>query len=416
MKPGWRMLPLRRLGSIVGGGTPSPDPAYWNGDVPFVTPPDLRPVVGGVVSVTERSLTAIGADIGSARVPANSVLLSIRAPIGYVAQTAAEVAFNQGCRALIPASSVEARFLVYGLMAMGPELAATGRGTTFTELSASQMASLVVHVPQLDEQRAIADFLDRETAQTDTLIAKQEQLIATLQERKLAAITSAVHGEAEPCQPTTSNWYPSLPVTWKLGRVKSVSRRVTDGAHISPDTDGGVYDFVSTRDLRRGQIDFSRALKTTPETYSYMVHTGCQPAVGDVLFSKDGTVGETAVITKAHDFVVASSLVIITPDPERLRPDFMAYVFASKSARDQADSMMRGAGLPRLSVGNLARLEMPIPRLQEQRAIVEALNASNLKIDTLIAKAEQLILLAKERRSALITAAVTGQIDVMKAA
>lgn len=194
-----------------------------------------------------------------------------------------------------------------------------------------------------------------------------------------------------------SEWNPDLPGSWGLGRVKSVAWRVTDGAHVSPDTDGGVFDFVSTRDLADGVIDFEGALKTTPETYEYMVRTGCRPRKGDVLFSKDGTVGETAVVQQNREFAVASSLVIVTPDPERLDSRFLNYVFRSKTAREQAASMMRGAGLPRLSVANLARIEVPIPPMLEQRAIADYLDRETAQIDTLIAKQDRLITTLRER-------------------
>lgn len=208
-----------------------------------------------------------------------------------------------------------------------------------------------------------------------------------------------------------SAWYPDLPAGWGLGRVKSIAIRVTDGAHISPDTDGGVFDFVSTRDVKGGRIDFQGSLKTTTETYDYMVKTGCQPRAGDVLFSKDGTVGETAVVRDDHDFVVASSLVIITPDRDRMNADYLGYVFAAKTARENAASMMRGAGLPRLSVGNLARVEVPIPTLVEQRAIADYLDRETAKIDELIAEQKRLVNMLAERRAGVIDSAVTAGLD-----
>lgn len=208
-----------------------------------------------------------------------------------------------------------------------------------------------------------------------------------------------------------SAWYPDLPAGWGLGRVKSIAIRVTDGAHISPDTDGGVFDFVSTRDVKGGRIDFEGSLKTTTQTYDYMVKTGCQPRAGDVLFSKDGTVGETAVVRDDHDFVVASSLVIITPDRDRMNADYLGYVFAAKTARENAASMMRGAGLPRLSVGNLARVEVPIPTLVEQRAIADYLDRETAKIDELIAEQKLLVNLLAERRAAVIDSVVTAGLD-----
>lgn len=271
-------------------------------------------------------------------------------------------------------------------------------------------------VPPLDEQRAIADYLDRETQKIDELIAEQRSLIESLRERRQALITSAVIAEIKKDRiSTNSSWYPSIPKGWSLGRVKYYASRVTDGAHISPVTDGGIYDFVSTRDIKTGKIDFSGSLKTTSDTYKYMVKTGCRPKLGDVLFSKDGTVGEVAVVRADRDFVVASSLVIISPDQARLDADYLAYVFASKTAREQAASMMRGAGLPRLSVANLARTELPLPSRIEQRRIVDYLDEQTSRIDELIGESDDLIALSQERRVALITAAVTGQIDVREA-
>ncbi|MER5261552.1 restriction endonuclease subunit S [Actinosynnema sp. NPDC002837] len=198
-----------------------------------------------------------------------------------------------------------------------------------------------------------------------------------------------------------NDWYDSVPSHWHRARVKSVAGRVTDGAHISPETENGLYDFVSTRDVKAGRINFAGSLKTSQETYDYMVKTGCQPNLGDVLFSKDGTVGETAVVTEQRDFVVASSLVIITPRPGVMVPSYLAYVFESRPAQEQAASFMRGAGLPRLSVGNLARLELLVPPMDEQHAIADYLDRETARIDTLVEEQQRLIETLRERRRAL---------------
>jgi type I restriction enzyme S subunit len=204
------------------------------------------------------------------------------------------------------------------------------------------------------------------------------------------------------------DWYGSVPTHWRRGRVKSVAERVTDGAHISPDTENGVYDFVSTRDVKGGRINYAGSLKTSPETYEYMVKSGCCPNRGDVLFSKDGTVGETAVVMDQREFAVASSLVIITPRTSVIAPDYLAYVFRSRPAQNQAASFMRGAGLPRLSVGNLARMEVLVPPLEEQRAIAGYLDRETGRIDTLIEEQQLLIEMLRERRAAALVDAFTS--------
>ncbi|MFC0314736.1 restriction endonuclease subunit S [Gordonia phosphorivorans] len=284
------------------------------------------------------------------------------------------------------------------------------RSTSFDK---PMFKSMLIPRPPKTEQDLIVAFLDRETARIDTLIEEQQRLIDLLRERRISLITRQVAGGyLEDFSRTQSNWYPNLPSSWQFGRVKSFATRVTDGAHISPNTNGGVYDFVSTRDINAGNIDYDGSLKTSPETYEHMVRTGCRPELGDVLFSKDGTVGETAIVDEHREFVVASSLVIISPDPARLMSEFLAYALMSKASRDQAASMMRGAGLPRISVANLGRLELPLPPLEQQRRIVNDLNDHTAMLDTLIAETEKFVDLARERRAALITAAVTGQIDV----
>src|SRR5699024_2849771 len=148
---------------------------------------------------------------------------------------------------------------------------------------------------------------------------------------------------------------------------------------------------------------------------SYMVRTGCQPRRGDVLFSKDGTVGTTAVVETDHKFVVASSLIIISPIQSVMSSSFLNYTLASRPVTEQTRMFTRGAGLPRISIANLASIEISIPPIGEQVQIVRHLDEQTSRIDALIAKAEEHIALARERRAALITAAVTGQIDVRTA-
>jgi type I restriction enzyme S subunit len=183
-----------------------------------------------------------------------------------------------------------------------------------------------------------------------------------------------------------------------------VSTRVTDGAHISPDTNGGAFDFVSTRDLKDGAIDFAGSLKTSPDTYEYMVRTGCKPWRDDLLFSKDGTVGTTALVDDEHDFVVASSLIIVSPNHRRILPRFLLHAFSARPVIEQARTMTRGAGLPRLSVGNLARIEIPLPPLDEQRIIIDFLDRETAQIDALVAKQEEFIGFLRERRGAAVSA------------
>lgn len=276
-----------------------------------------------------------------------------------------------------------------------------------------------VPIPPLEEQVLISSFLDLETEKIDALIDKQNQLIAILREDRTATITHAVTKGLNPntkMRDSGVTWLGSVPQHWTVAPVKRFASAITDGAHISPETEGGEFDFVSTRDIGDSGINFATALKTTSASFAYLVRSGCRPYKGDLLFSKDGTVGKTALVTTDHEFVVASSLIIIRSDHHVMAAEYLHFAFQSASAIKQVDSFVKGAGLPRLSIANLRRIAIAVPPLAEQAEIAAQLNRQCALIDELIDKSIEVIATLREYRSALITAAVTGKIDVREAA
>lgn len=289
-----------------------------------------------------------------------------------------------------------------------------GAQTTVASLRRPMFTTFPVLVPSLDEQRLIAAFLDRETAEIDAFIADQEELIALLTERRAAMISHAVTKGLDPSVPMKDSgveWFGDVPSTWSVLYLKRLAHRITDGAHISPETEGGEHPFVSTRDIRDGQIDLDNCLRTSPSTYRYMVQTGCRPAEGDILFSKDGTVGRTAIVTVQAPFVVASSLIIISPLAE-VDTRYLNFLLTGMAVQEQISSFVKGAGLPRISIANLERVTVLLPQRPEQEAIANFLDRESAELDAAIADAREAIALSKERRAALISAAVTGKIDV----
>ena len=269
--------------------------------------------------------------------------------------------------------------------------------------------------PPEQEQTAIGAFLDRETTKIDTLVAEQEQLITLLKEKRQAVISHAVTKGLDPSVPMKDSgveWLGEVPAHWEVTHLKRRCAVITDGAHISPETEGGVHLFVSTKDISDDGIDFDSALRTSPASYEYMIKTGCQPIGGDVLFSKDGTIGRTVVVNGSIEFVIASSLIIIRPIPDQLNSDFLNALCQSWVVSQQVDGFVKGAGLPRLSIQNLLKVVGVFPPIDEQVQIANYLSDLDMRSRTLALEAERTVALLKERRSALISAAVTGQIDV----
>ena len=118
-------MKLAHVATVLNGGTPRADDVNWNGDLPFVTPPDLRGLDGDSIVETSRSLTELGASTGST-VAVSGLAVSCRAPIGYVGRLSRRSAFNQGCKAVVPSPAVDEKYLAYVLVAARPILDVVG--------------------------------------------------------------------------------------------------------------------------------------------------------------------------------------------------------------------------------------------------------------------------------------------------
>ena len=287
--------------------------------------------------------------------------------------------------------------------------------TTVKHLSLEDIKKTIFALPQGEELSNIVAFLDYETARIDRLIAQQQRLIELLKEKRQAVISHAVTKGLNPNAPMKDSgveWLGQVPEHWDVCLIKFKCDGVTDGAHISPVTEGGQELFVSIKDIEDGKIDFDNALLTSPDSYQYLVKTGCQPFAGDILFSKDGTIGQTAVTPEGISFVVASSLIIIRPNRDVVRPSYLNFLLQSCAVKEQVESFVKGAALRRLSIQNLLKVFGAFPDVYEQDAISRYLGAVLANYSELESKAREAISLMQERRTALISAAVTGKIDL----
>ncbi|WP_425409667.1 restriction endonuclease subunit S [Hyphococcus sp.] len=162
MKKGWEVKPLGEVVKIVNGGTPkSKVKEYWGGNVHWLTPKDMGQQTVREVAETPRKISDKGLNNSSAKlVPEQSVILSTRAPIGHLAINTVPMAFNQGCRGLVPNPELDYLFLYYFLSANREYLNELGSGTTFKELSATNLKAVEIPLPPLEEQKRIVAVLD----------------------------------------------------------------------------------------------------------------------------------------------------------------------------------------------------------------------------------------------------------------
>ncbi len=225
----WEMKRLKRIFRVVNGSTPKSGVSeYWDGAIAWITPDDLGNLQSDTITETARKITELGYhSCGTTLVPAGSLVLSTRAPIGHLAIAGIDLCTNQGCRALVFMSNDTKRFFYYQLLAARPELESWGQGSTFKELGKSNLEAIELVSPPSQEQRAIASFLDHRTAHLDTLNSKKERLIALLEEKRAALISSAVTKGLDPNAPMKDSgveWLGKVPERGEVKRLKDVVR------------------------------------------------------------------------------------------------------------------------------------------------------------------------------------------------
>jgi type I restriction enzyme S subunit len=237
---GWKECRLEEVAKIVGGGTPKTDvDEYWNGDIPWITPKDLSNFSGRYISKGERNISEKGLVNSSAKLlPPGTILLTSRAPVGYLAIAENEITTNQGFRSLVPLNNIDNIFLFYLLKNNIEYLKSQATGTTFGELAGSVLKSLVFLFPPLPEQRAIAsvlsslddkiDLLHRENktleAMAETLFRQWfvEEAKDEWEEVPLSEVTKIAIGRTPPRK--ESHWFSTDPKDVKWVSIKDLGQ------------------------------------------------------------------------------------------------------------------------------------------------------------------------------------------------
>ncbi|PMT69303.1 hypothetical protein C1S93_22010 [Vibrio parahaemolyticus] len=269
-------------------------------------------------------------------------------------------------------------------------------------------------LPSEHEADVITNFLDHETAKIDTLIEKQQQLIKLLKEKRQAVISHAVTKGLNPQAPMKDSgveWLGEVPEHWVVSRVKNVVSRIVDGPHFSPKYVDDGYMFISARNIKVDRWSLDDA-KFVSEKDFFEFNKRVKPEKGDVLLTKGGTTGVARAVDLDIPFQVWVHVAVLKTIKTKIDPFYFAYVLNGSSCYEQSQLSTYGATNNDLGLSRIAQIVFACPPIAEQGEIRKLLDSRCEKIDTLVAKAEHQVSLMKERRTALISAAVTGKIDV----
>lgn len=268
--------------------------------------------------------------------------------------------------------------------------------------------------PDSSEQQTIAAFLDYETTRIDRLIAQQQRLIELLKEKRQAVVSHAVTKGINPDAPMKDSgveWLGQVPEHWVVTKVKDATYRIVDGPHFSPKYQDEGYMFISARNIKVDRWSLDDA-KYVSESDFLEFNKRVKPESGDVLLTKGGTTGIARVVDLDFPFQVWVHVAVLKTNKRKVNPFYLAYTLNSKSGYEQSQLYTRGATNNDLGLSRIANIYFAAPKIQEQEEIVSWLDAASSKLDYLCNKAECSMELLQERRTALISAAVTGKIDL----
>ena len=265
------------------------------------------------------------------------------------------------------------------------------------------------------EQEKIASFLDHETTNIDTLIEKQQQLIKLLKEKRQAVISHAVTKGLNPDAPMKDSgieWLGEVPEHWIDIKLKHIVIELIDAEHkTAPFYEHGEYLVCRTTNVRNGKLRLEGGKYTDLETFKKWTRRGA-PEAGDVLFTREAPAGEACIVPQDTKICLGQRMVLFKVSKKRFDSKFLLFSLYAGLADEFVKQLSQGSTVAHFNMADIKNIPLFNPPLPEQVRIVEYLNSILEKYDVLTTKASRSIDLMQERRTALISAAVTGKIDV----
>ncbi len=282
------------------------------------------------------------------------------------------------------------------------------------DLDPDEFRNIELLLPSKCEQKNIYSFLDHETVKIDNLIEKQQQLIELLKEKRQAVISHAVTKGLNPDVPMKDSgveWLGEVPEHWVVSGFKKYLSSIVDYRGKTPNkTDDGIL-LVTARNIKKGMLDYSLSQEFIAEfDYEEVMSRGL-PDIGDVLFTTEAPLGEVANVDR-KDIALAQRIIKFKGVACRLDNYYLKYFIMSSEFQQSLNLYSSGSTAQGIKAERFVYLRKLLPPINEQKKIVVFLDKEIKKIDMLVEQQFVMLSLLQERRTALISAAVTGKIDV----
>ena len=282
-------------------------------------------------------------------------------------------------------------------------------------ISYEQFGVIDLPIAEVEEQIQIANFLDHETAKIDTLIDKQQQLIKLLKEKRQAVISHAVTKGLNPDAPMKDSgveWLGEVPEHWDVTPLVGVADVIDPNpSHRNPKYTEDGFPFISTVEFTGIDDVQTNTPRRVAEDTVLEQEKRCDFQEGSIAFSRKGTIGAVRILPHGIRFALLDSVCVINCG-KKILYDFLYQQCRSSLFESQLGAETRGAALKQVSVSRVRGVKTFVPPLSEQVTIISYLGQSLSKLDMTMNLANTQVSFLRERRTALISAAITGKIDV----
>ena len=416
----WEVKRTKHVAQLESGHTPSrQNPEYWQDcEIPWFTLADvwqIRDKNKSHVTKTQEKVSETGLAHSSARLlPKGTVILSRTASVGFSTIMGVDMATTQDFVNWVCRPHLRPEYLLYVFRSMDQEFQRLTMGSTHQTIYMPDVGQFVSPLPPILEQDQIVEFIQAETTKIDAVVAKKERLLELLQEKRYTLITHAMTKGLDPNVPMENSdieWVGKIPAHWSSKRLKTIAR-IRYGLGQPPRESLEGLPFIRATNVVRGRITEKDMVYIDPADVP-MGRDALLAELEIIVVRSGAYTGDSAIIPRVYDGAVAGYDMVVTVN--HAIAEFVAIALLCTYIRDcqLVVSSMRSAQ-PHLNAEELGAALLVLPPLIEQRAIVAFLDPEIAKIDALVKKIRSAIKHRKELRTALVSAVVTGKIDVRK--
>jgi type I restriction enzyme S subunit len=370
----WQLSTLADVGEWKGGGTPSKaKPAYWKGEIPWVSPKDMK---SDIIRFSEDSINEIAISESSASlIPAGAILVVTRSGILRhtlpLAVAGRNLAINQDLKAITVRPGIENSYVFQYMKSNSQDIldSCMKSGTTVESIETSQLKNFPIPIPPLPEQKKIAEILSG----IDTAVNHLKRHHGKQDFLKKSLLNTLIFNSCNPGDPGNGNHH-------YLG---DISTRITDGTHQAVKTsEQGTIPFLYVSCVRDGMIDWDKSAFISEEQYAIATQ-GRQPSPGDILYTAVGSYGNAAMVTTDRRFCFQRHIALIQLDKKKAVPKFIELALSLDQTKRSVDQVVAGNAQPTLTLGELRKLQIPLPSQDRQQQICDIISPLEKKMSAL---------------------------------